>query len=140
MHPFKTEWCLSTIRKIVFKNTKKRFNPFRSGQCLSTVKDFEKSKNNKSVNPFRTGRCLSTIVNGLNNSLFGLNPFRSGQCLSTLGETKTVNTTESQSLSNRAMSFDKILRRMGGSVCIVSIPFEQGDVFRQNWLHYSQQI
>ena len=36
MHPFKTEWCLSIIRKIVFKNTKKRFNPFRAGRCLST--------------------------------------------------------------------------------------------------------
>ena len=63
----------------------------------------------RGLNPFRSGRCLSTILLTLYGEFnHGLNPFRSGRCLST----KTVNTTDSdwgksQSLSIRAMSFDK---------------------------------
>ena len=36
----------------------------------------------------------------------------------------------SQSLSSRAMSFDKVLRNNSINLSYVSIPFEQGDVFR----------
>ena len=57
-----------------------------------------------------------------------LNPFRAGRCLSTYtADTRTAE-AKSQSLSSRAMSFDctkKHLRTLK-----VSIPFEQGDVFR----------
>ena len=38
--------------------------------------------------------------------------------------------TKSQSLSSRAMSFDKVLRNNSINLSYVSIPFEQGDVFR----------
>ena len=37
----------------------------------------------------------------------------------------------SQSLSSRAMSFDKSYVEKKNSLSLVSIPFEQGDVFRQ---------
>ena len=61
-----------------------------------------------------------------------LNPFRSGQCLSTLrNKMEELGITESQSLSIRAMSFDIVGL---GSVLgdgSVSIPFDQGNVFRQ---------
>ena len=41
-------------------------------------------------------------------TLRGLNPFRAGRCLSTIMENFDLNDfLESQSLSNRAMSFDK---------------------------------
>ena len=61
-----------------------------------------------------------------------LNPFRAGRCLSTRVVALTNKAKESQSLSSRAMSFDVAyaLRREG--VQIVSIPFEQGDVFRRS--------
>ena len=61
------------------------------------------------LNPFRSGQCLSThrrfIMFGLGQ---GLNPFRSGQCLST--------------------SFTFIYY----CYCYVSIPFDQGNVFRHS--------
>ena len=48
------------------------------------------------------------------------------------GRRYIIRTYESQSLSNRAMSFDG---RFGTiTELIVSIPFEQGDVFRPTWL------
>ena len=64
-----------------------------------------------SLNPFRAGRCLSTINKLSNVSPFnGLNPFRAGRCLST-----------GEFLSN-SYEWNK-----------VSIPFEQGDVFRHDF-------
>ena len=59
------------------------------------------------LNPFRAGRCLSTwaYFERLADNK-GLNPFRAGRCLST----KTL----------LAVTL----------VATVSIPFEQGDVFR----------
>ena len=59
-----------------------------------------------------------------------LNPFRSGQCLSTqYRELGTVDEI-SQSLSIRAMSFDKSIVRTFTTIYCVSIPFDQGNVFR----------
>ena len=63
-----------------------------------------------------------------------LNPFRSGRCLSTNRIRRgTEVEAMSQSLSIRAMSFDapplKVYEEM-----LVSIPFDQGDVFRQKYL------
>ena len=71
-----------------------------------------------SLNPFGTGQCLSTSKNLLNVFISkGLNPFGTGQCLST-----------------RCAFFLYLILR-------VSIPLEQGNVFRQkiytianNWL------
>ena len=62
------------------------------------------------LNPFRTGRCLSTFERNQMavKRAESLNPFRTGRCLST----------------NR-------VRRATEIGIIVSIPFEQGDVFRQ---------
>ena len=63
------------------------------------------------LNPFGTGQCLST-QNQLMVVLvsLGLNPFGTGQCLSTKRQSSRLNDEEvSQSLWNRAMSFDKNL-------------------------------
>ena len=84
-------------------------NPFRAGRCLSTGSMVLSLLFVNSLNPFRAGRCLSTL------SLLwrfimsiSLNPFRAGRCLSTEAEmSKDINETESQSLSSRAMSFDR---------------------------------
>ena len=65
-------------------------------------------------------------------NIMSLNPFRSGQCLSTVEHGNDDFLPEqSQSLSIRAMSFDIVGL---GSVLgdgSVSIPFDQGNVFRQ---------
>ena len=64
-----------------------------------------------------------------------LNPFRAGRCLSTIMENFDLNDfLESQSLSSRAMSFDSILLWLSCIISRVSIPFEQGDVFRLNFM------
>ena len=83
-------------------------NPFRAGRCLSTYMVSLIEEERKSLNPFRAGRCLSTSrkKQGITLFFFCLNPFRAGRCLSTL------------QVRNRLM------------FAIVSIPFEQGDVFR----------
>ena len=61
------------------------------------------------LNPFRSGQCLSTMIwLILVPAAIGLNPFRSGQCLST-----TYN--------ERSCNFNR-----------VSIPFDQGNVFRRS--------
>ena len=64
-------------------------------------------------------------------SKIGLNPFRAGRCLSTPKKKKhCAKKQASQSLSSRAMSFDKSASGNSEMRTVVSIPFEQGDVFR----------
>ena len=131
-------------------------NPFRAGRCLSTKRPRGSGiREPISLNPFRAGRCLSTILPCNNRKISSsLNPFRAGRCLSThyrktfrkqnrsqslssramsfdvvsLGS--TIGDASSQSLSSRAMSFDRTTRTYSKVDHIVSIPFEQGDVFR----------
>ena len=63
-----------------------------------------------------------------------LNPFGTGQCLSTcVYFINTVTRHLSQSLWNRAMSFDSN-RCPSITLTHVSIPLEQGNVFRHNIL------
>ena len=60
------------------------------------------------LNPFRAGRCLSTKGScRIDEGLYRLNPFRAGRCLST----------------NIQQGIERVRK--------VSIPFEQGDVFRR---------
>ena len=60
-----------------------------------------------------------------------LNPFGTGQCLTTKANITTATTVqESQSLWNRAVSYDKY-RINVGYYETVSIPLEQGSVLRQ---------
>ena len=109
-------------------------NPFRAGRCLST----EELKKHLAVltrlNPFRAGRCLSTLDIGKQlKTKRSLNPFRAGRCLSTELKSLWNEYARSQSLSSRAMSFDRTRISNSRIRKSVSIPFEQGDVFRQNW-------
>ena len=69
-------------------------------------------------------------------SVLCLNPFRAGQCLSTNGSRVVSQLSKaSQSLSNRAMSFDNKMRyAIINKKYGVSIPFEQGYVFRLSCL------
>ena len=65
---------------------------------------------------------------------FCLNPFRAGRCLSTVSRRGNVlRSLTSQSLSSRAMSFDKEDLKQELLASRVSIPFEQGDVFRPSY-------
>ena len=65
-------------------------------------------------------------------SAVSLNPFRAGRCLSTAKVEIKVEPYPSQSLSSRAMSFDRNWPWERRVRFLVSIPFEQGDFFRQN--------
>ena len=65
----------------------KRLNPFGTGQCLSTITLMARLARMRGLNPFGTGQCLSTLVNWLIEIIF-----------------------RSQSLWNRAMSFDILMR------------------------------
>ena len=61
----------------------------------------------KCLNPFGTGQCLTTVT-GLVNEFDDcrLNPFGTGQCLTTYYERKRLAQNLSQSLWNRAVSYD----------------------------------
>ena len=60
----------------------------------------------------------------------GLNPFGTGQCLSTYQSRVSLPANGlSQSLWNRAMSFDEVMSVLK-DIALVSIPLEQGNVFR----------
>ena len=85
------------------------------------------------LNPFRAGQCLST-----NDNRSLLTKIAESQSLSSRAMSFDVGTLAiaeeamSQSLSFRAMSFDTSEERKPSEFFIVSIPFDQGDVFRQN--------
>ena len=116
-------------------------NPFRAGRCLSTHLMRLKEVLGIGLNPFRAGRCLSTH-NGIPIwKYYSLNPFRAGRCLSTeIAKELFGEDFKSQSLSSRAMSFDKRKDYGISSIFYVSIPFEQGDVFRQQSEFYLAPI
>ncbi len=85
-------------------------NPFGTGQCLSTENSAINVQGVASLNPFGTGQCLSTQECAIMAILMQcLNPFGTGQCLST----------------EQFHAPDEYLE--------VSIPLEQGNVFRLQW-------
>ena len=83
-------------------------NPFGTGQCLSTNIKFTKNLHLKSLNPFGTGQCLSTMcmvnMGGINIGSQSL--WNRAMSFDVLTKGTDVNATLSQSLWNRAMSFD----------------------------------
>ena len=138
-------------------------NPFRAGRCLSTeilnaiawqglvsipfeqgdvfrLKQVTSRWHTSGLNPFRAGRCLSTetFVNlpltltsqSLSSRAMSFDPDRR----------RKHNSKQSQSLSSRAMSFDHLLHQMKSMSSVVSIPFEQGDVFRQKAYNWSNDL
>ena len=86
-----------------------------------------------SLNPFGTGQCLSTVGLAVESSAdVGLNPFGTGQCLpTTIMSQFKLGSTSSQSLWNRAVSSDAGKFYNANPELVVSIPLEQGSVFRQ---------
>ena len=63
------------------------------------------------LNPFGTGQCLSTEMLEWLKGFVGLNPFGTGQCLSTGSQVQTLSSKS------------------------VSIPLEQGSVFRLSFFY-----
>ena len=107
LNPFGTGQCLSTMKNYAVKACSIRLNPFGTGQCLSTFWSFSHLRPFLSLNPFGTGQCLSTY--DANPELVRkarLNPFGTGQCLSTYYKNGNLVGDSSQSLWNRAVSFD----------------------------------
>ena len=61
----------------------------------------------KGLNPFGTGQCLTTKLKKLGKyKNWSLNPFGTGQCLTTNPYVVQFYCQESQSLWNRAISYD----------------------------------
>ena len=106
-------------------------NPFRSGRCLSTAEGLETYAVEWVSIPFDQGDVFRRNKIYLLLVAKSLNPFRSGRCLSTNSIWKVEKMESSQSLSIRAMSFDLFLI-IYGIERLVSIPFDQGDVFRHS--------
>ena len=89
---------------------------------------FETSKNNfiKGLNPFRAGRCLSTSFIIIIMEIYYVSiPFEQGDVFRQIMTTQLFNKTESQSLSSRAMSFDRLLKKMILKVICLN-PFRAG--------------
>ena len=66
----------------------------------------------------------------MSTRIISLNPFGTGQCLSTKTRFHCCSIFESQSLWNRAVSFDQYPKSLALMDELVSIPLEQGSVFR----------
>ena len=99
----------SVLRPIAFINSikKQSLNPFGTGQCLTTHSVLLLSSQINSLNPFGTGQCLTTTASQLMDiSDLCLNPFGTGQCLTTENWVKDKTMSKSQSLWNRAVSYD----------------------------------
>ena len=129
-------------------------NPFETGQCLSTFLKFIVLIVLRVSIPLEQGNVFRHYCCYWFCFYYCLNPFGTGQCLSTDRKMTTYNEKlTSQSLWNRAMSFDKHYSYMlksiktsqslwnramsfdfssysNYSIYWVSIPLEQGNVFR----------
>ena len=106
-------------------------NPFGTGQCLSTLSDGKGYVHCVSI-PLEQGNVFRQAIKENFDTADSLNPFGTGQCLSTQNNTAiSAVIMMSQSLWNRAMSFDiHFIDNLKRGV--VSIPLEQGNVFRQS--------
>ena len=130
-------------------------NPFRAGRCLSTENKLWHIVNQQVSIPFEQGNVFRPIFivkinandesQSLSSRAMSFDPLilsalysqLSSQSLSSramsfdkVQKAKTLQLRASQSLSSRAMSFDELPRATPTDFLIVSIPFEQGDVFR----------
>ena len=90
-------------------------NPFGTGQCLTTAKDKQMSNREESLNPFGTGQCLTTqrekaLIYSLSQSLWN----RAVSYDLELSD-KQRKGQLSQSLWNRAVSYDEITRTNGSA-------------------------
>ena len=108
-------------------------NPFGTGQCLSTHTPTKIKLDNKSQSLWNRAVSFDRLSFCRYGFRLGLNPFGTGQCLSTGKKMATFSNYLSQSLWNRAVSFDAVRQEVIERMCIVSIPLEQGSVFRLQW-------
>ena len=106
-------------------------NPFGTGQCLSTSSHGSIRRSSTVSIPLEQGNVFRLLFIRCRLVYRSLNPFGTGQCLSTTFSDKEKATLKSQSLWNRAMSFDE-MNRIKHEIEMVSIPLEQGNVFRRN--------
>ena len=133
-----------------------RLNPFRTGRCLSTAINFLNSFNKErsqslsiramsfdclynlhnvhhQVSQSLSIRAMSfDVLNVLNlkGTVRSLSLSSRAMSFDALGTATTTEQAVSQSLSSRAMSFDQRSRKRLLQTSTVSIPFDQGDVFR----------
>ena len=138
LNPFGTGQCLTTLRNMEEKFQRLRLNPFGTGQCLTTKKMLiVSSRNTVSIpleqgsvlrlfnnehflrrdrlNPFGTGQCLTTKSQNNIIEAVCLNPFGTGQCLTTKYVGAAILAGMSQSLWNRAVSYDKFSFNLNSS-------------------------
>ena len=93
---------------------------------------------NPCLNPFRTGRGLSTYLLILNDVLLGFNPFGAGRGLSTLNHQSVIEQEEDVSIP---LEQGRVFRRNSKRIDElenVSIPLEQGRVFRLKRVYFTK--
>ena len=117
-------------RKFTPEHVVKGLNPFGTGQCLTTSGYIFISRRVYVSIPLEQGNVLRPELWCVSTLLKGLNPFGTGQCLTTLMTMHTGMFGKSQSLWNRAMSYDCLPYELL-SARWVSIPLEQGNVLRR---------
>ena len=106
-------------------------NPFRSGQCLSTTYNERSCNFNRVSIPFDQGNVFRHLTVTTINALGTVSiPFDQGNVFRPNGKRTEKSKYSSQSLSIRAMSFDRLVLVLLLKVYLVSIPFDQGNVFR----------
>ena len=106
--------------------------PFELGDVFRHFLQPSTALSQQCLNPFRAGRCLSTFSDERICAWNDKSQSLSSRAMSFDANGALVSsfTSVSQSLSSRAMSFDvsSVIDLFGNTA--VSIPFEQGDVFR----------
>ena len=93
-----------------------------------------------SLNPFGTGQCLSTEIPSQHYYGYVSIPLEQGNVFRPIIEQEEDEFLASQSLWNRAMSFDRIIFNINLTKETVSIPLEQGNVFRQGKFDYYMEF
>ena len=107
LNPFGTGQCLTTQEVFQIDNTLFGLNPFGTGQCLTTALELSEKQRKGRLNPFGTGQCLTTM-NGLKiHTVYVVSiPLEQGSVLRQAFDHCFTNPAMSQSLWNRAVSYD----------------------------------
>ena len=114
------------------RRTVKSLNPFGTGQCLSTgIFDCIELVRNVSIpleqgSVFRLSKVINLTQHALSQSLWNR-----AVSFDKIGVNNLIERCLSQSLWNRAVSFDQAKADSGLAESMVSIPLEQGSVFRR---------
>ena len=121
------------VKQIYLKKQSTGLNPFRAGRCLSTERQAVEQQ--RVMSQSLSSRAMSfDFCSEKKTEIMNKSQSLSSRAMSFdfWNEYASEDGYESQSLSIRAMSFDGVYHVNSFIIRYVSIPFEQGDVFRRS--------